>query len=148
MRALALGAGLLIVLLVAGPVGAQAVAPFNTMRLYPTEEAFGRAIQPYQHAISVDARNARAQYWLGFAYLYAYRQWLAGAAPYAAGYLPRAVQPLEEAIKLAPARPDAYLALQDVYHLMGDLDKANAVVREMLEKTRPGWLPAIPAPAP
>lgn len=147
----------LVVLALAGtaaPVAAQAPAgqaapglpPFDTTRLYRTEAEFTRAIAPYQQAVQARAQDAAAQYWLGFAYLFAYRQWLVGAAPYAAGYLPRAERPLTEAIRLDPQMVRAYVALHDVYHLMGDSERADQVLRQMLERTRPGWLPAIPAP--
>lgn len=145
-RAVAALCGGLLVLLLVTSAAAQAVPPFNVARLYPTEADFTRAIQPYQQAISANPQNARAQYWLGFAYLHAYRRWQAGAAPYASGYLARAVAPLQEAVKLSPGTPDAYLALHDVYTLMGDYDRADEIIRQMLGRTRPGWLPAIPAP--
>jgi len=133
-----------IVLLVATVAAAQALPPFSVTRLYLTEAEFARAIQPYQQAIAANARNAQAQYWLGYAYVYAYRQWLARAAPYASGHLARAVPPLQEAIKLNPEMIQAYLALHDAYHLSGELDKATEVFEQMRLKTRPGWLPRVP----
>lgn len=138
--------GGLMAVLLATSAAAQAVPPFSVTRLYPTEADFTRAIQPYQQAISASAQNAAAQYWLGFAFLHAYRRWQAGAAPYASGYLSRAVGPLQEAVKLSPGTPDAYLALHDVYTLMGDYDRADEIIRQMVGRVRPGWLPAIPAP--
>jgi tetratricopeptide (TPR) repeat protein len=144
--AAAVSAAVLVVLVLGTGAAAQAVPPFDVTRLYPTEADFTRAIAPYQRAIAASPTNARAQYWLGFAYLHAYRRWLMGAAPYASGYLPRALGPLQEAIKLSPGSPDAYLALHDVYTLMGDYDRADEVIRQMLARVRPGWLPAIPAP--
>ncbi|MDR7520959.1 MAG: tetratricopeptide repeat protein [Armatimonadota bacterium] len=143
-RAAALG----FVLLLTATAGAQGLPAFDTGRLYLREADFNAAIRPYQQAIASDARNARAHYWLGFAYLFAYRQYLVQAAPYAATYLGRAVSPLEEAIKLAPGHPDAYLALHDVYHLMGEMAKADEVIRRMLRSTRPAWLAPVPAPSP
>ena len=132
---------LAMTLLLATVVSAQAVVPFfSTSRLYLTEAEFARAIQPYQRAIAANARNARAQYWLGYAYVYAYRQWTAGAAPYASGYLTRAVPPLQEAIKLDPMMMEAYLALHDAYQLMGEVAKADEITLLMLQRTRPTWL--------
>ena len=145
MRTLAVAIGM--TLLLTAVSAAQVVPPFNVTRLYTTEAEFVRAIQFYQRAIAANPRNARAQYWLGYAYLYAYRQWIVGAAPYASGYLERAVPPLQEAIKIDPLMVEAYLALQDAYQLLGDLDKANETVALMLKRTRPGWLPSVPAPA-
>lgn len=135
-----------MVTLLAATTAAQAVPPFSVTRLYLTEADFSRAIQPYQQAITANARNAAAQYWLGYAHVYAYRQWLVGAAPYASGYLARAVPPLQEAIKLEPGMTAAYLALHDAYHLSGDHAKANEIYAEMRAKTRPGWLAKVPAP--
>lgn len=138
--------GGILVLLLATAAAAQAVPPFNVSRLYPTEADFTRAVQPYQAAISANPQNARAHYWLGFAYVHAYRRWQMGAAPYASGYLRRAVAPLQEAVRLSPGSADAYLALHDVYTLMGDYERAEEVIRQMLGRVRPGWLPAIPTP--
>ncbi|MDR7544826.1 MAG: tetratricopeptide repeat protein [Armatimonadota bacterium] len=139
MKTLTLLLGL--VLLAAGAAFGQAPAlpAFDTSRLYVQEAEFTRAIQPYQQAISADARNARAQYWLGYAYLYAHRQWRAGLAPYAAEYLGRAEKPLQEAIKLDPGMVSAYAALMEVYLLMGDLPRADEVSAQMLQRIRPAW---------
>jgi tetratricopeptide (TPR) repeat protein len=145
-RILLAGLAAVLVLGAAAQAQPQRLQPFSTARLYLTEADFNRAIQPYQQAIQADARNATAQYWLGFAYLYAYRQYTVGAAPYAGGYLDKAIPPLEEAIKLSPTTVDAYAALHDVYQLKGDLAKADEITALMLQRTRPGWLPAVPAP--
>src|SRR3989304_9908725 len=80
--------------------GAQALPVFDQGRTYPREADFQRAIQPYQAAITADVRNARAHYWLGVAYLHAYRHYRGGLAPYAAGYLPRALASLRQAGQL------------------------------------------------
>lgn len=141
MRLVALSA--VLVALLATAALAQVVAPFNVTRLYRTDADFARAIQPYQQAVQANARNARAQYWLGYAYVFIYRQSLAGAAPYASGYLTRAVQPLQEAIKLEPTMIQAYLALHDAYALLGEYGKADALVEEMRLRMRPGWLAPI-----
>ncbi len=134
---------LAMTLLLATVASAQVVPLFSTSRLYLTEAEFTRAIQPYQRAIAANARNARAQYWLGYAYVYAYRQWTAGAAPYASGYLSQAVPPLQEAIKLDPLMMDAYLALHDAYQLMGEVAKADEITLVMLQRTRPAWLSKV-----
>lgn len=138
-----------IVLLSAALVAAQAALPaFNTARLYTTDAEFNRAIQPYQQAITANARNARAHYWLGFAYLYAYTLWKQGGAPYASGFLPKAIESLNKAIEADPKVIDPYLSLHDAYALAGDEEKANKVTVQMLENTRPKWLAPIPAPQP
>jgi tetratricopeptide (TPR) repeat protein len=134
----------ILVVLMATVAAAQALPPFSTARLYVREADFAAAIRPYQQAIAANARNAQAQYWLGYAYVYAYRQWLAGAAPYASGYLARAVPPLQEAIKLEPGMIAAYLALHDAYHLGGQHDQAADLFAQMYAKTRPGWLAPVP----
>lgn len=144
MRTILMAAGMAVVL--TAVAAAQTIPPFSTARLYQTEALFERAIQPYQQAIAANARNARAQYWLGFAYVYAFRQSELGLAPYARGYLPKAIPPLQEAIKLDPANPDAYLVLHEAYAFMGDRAKADETISLMFQRTRPGWLPATVVP--
>jgi len=144
MRTALLALGMVI--LMTAVAAAQALPPFNVTRPYLKEADFTTAIQPYRQAITANARNAQAQYWLGFAHVVAYRQWLVGVAPYASGYLARAVPPLQEAIKLEPGLINAYLALHDAYTLSGEYDKADEIVVQMRAKTRPGWFPPIPAP--
>ncbi len=119
---------------------AQVVPVFDATRLYPTEAEFNRAIQPYQEAIRADARNARAHYWLGVAYFQAYVQSRAFIAPYAAGYLPRAIASLTEAIRLDPGNLGAYGVLIDAHSSAGEHDKAEAVKDQLRARTRPGWL--------
>jgi tetratricopeptide (TPR) repeat protein len=136
----------LVVLLSASIATAQALPAFNTARLYTTEADFTRAIQPYAQAVAANARNARAQYWLGYAHLYAYTLWLQGGAPYASGFLPKAIDALNKAIEADPRAIAPYLALHDAYVLAGEDDKANDVTARMLENTRPRWLAPIPAP--
>jgi tetratricopeptide (TPR) repeat protein len=140
VRALA-AAAVLVALAAAGPASAQALRPFDTQRLYLTEQAFAAAIRPYQQAIQANANNATAQYWLGYAYLVAYRQYLTGLAPYAAGYLAQAERPLSEAIRINPRLVEAYVALQHVYHLRGDDARAEEVVLKMMAQVRPKHLP-------
>jgi tetratricopeptide (TPR) repeat protein len=123
-----------------------AVPAYQTGRLHLTEESFNRAIQPYQQAIQANAQNARAHFWLGFAYSHAHHHYLMGAAPYAAGYGRRAVTSLLEAIKIAPNMTEAYAVLIDTYHRLGEHEKANDAARQALEKGRPGWLPATQFP--
>jgi Flp pilus assembly protein TadD len=123
-----------------------ALPPYQTGRLHLTEESFTRAVQPYQQAIQASAQNARAHYWLGFAYSHAHRHYLLGAAPYAADYAKRAVTSLQEAIKLAPTMTEAYTVLIETYHRLGEHEKANEAARLSLEKARPGWLPAMQFP--
>jgi tetratricopeptide (TPR) repeat protein len=142
MRGIAVAAVFGLALAAAGPALAQAIPPFSTERLYLTEQVFTQAIRPYQQAVQANPNNAPAQYWLGFAYLYAYRQYVGGLAPYAAEYLGRAERPLQEAIRINPGLVDAYLALQDVYHLRGDDDRANEMMAKVLELTRPKHLPS------
>jgi len=125
------------------PAHAQPLPALDTSRLYADEAAFARVIQPYQQAIAANPRNARAHYWLGFAYLYGYRLWQMGMAPFASGYLAKAVPPLQEAIKLDPGLLAAYLALQDAYWMTGELDKAEEVTRSLFKQVRPGGLPTI-----
>lgn len=147
MRARVVVAGIFVMttaVTLAAPALAQVLPPFDTSRLYRTEAEFSRAIEPYRQAIAADPRRARAHYWLGFAHLFAFRQWRMGAAPYAGEYLPRAIAPLEEATKIDPAMIEAYVALHDVYVLMGEDAKASETIAQMLQRTRPGWLAPLP----
>jgi tetratricopeptide (TPR) repeat protein len=132
------------VLVAINTAAAQVLPPFDTTRLYLTEAAFTRAIQPYQQAITANRQDARAHYWLGYAYAYAFRQWRLGAAAYAAGYGERAVASLQEAIRLDGGLVPAYLVLHDVYRLMGQFDRAAEVLEQMTGKARPGWTPRMP----
>lgn len=127
---------------------AQALPVFNATRLYRTEAEFMRAIQPYQQAIQADARNARAHYWLGVAYFEGYRQSRSGIAPYAAGYLPRAIASLTEALKLDPSHLGVYGILIDALSSAGEHDKADAVKDQLRQRTRPEWLTPGPAIGP
>lgn len=138
MRALGLTAFLVGVLTVTA--AAQALPTFDASRLYRTEAEFTRAIQPYQQAIQADARNARAHYWLGVAYFEAHRQSRSFIAPYAAGYLPRAIASLTEAIKLDPGLLGAYGVLINAHSVAGEHDKAEAVHDQLRQRTRPAWV--------
>jgi len=130
----------LVVVLALLPTVAAAQAPlpvFDTGRTYSQEAQFQRAIQPYQAAISADARNARAHYWLGFAYLYAYRLYRGGLAPFAGGYLPRALTSLRQAVQLDGGFVPAILALHDALVLSGLHEEADALVKRLLQQSRP-----------
>jgi tetratricopeptide (TPR) repeat protein len=140
-------AALLVVLTVTVAASAQvALPPYQTGRVHLTEATFARAIQPYQQAIQANAQNARAHFWLGFAYSHAHHHYLLGAAPYAAEYGKRAVTSLQEAVKLAPNMTEAYAVLVETYHRLGEHEKANEMARLALDKSRPGWLPATQFP--
>ena len=135
LRLVALLLGLVV--LFPPAAGAQALPVFDQGRTYPREADFQRAIQPYQAAIAADARNARAHYWLGFAYLYAYRQYRGGLAPYAAGHLPRALAALRQAVQLDGKFIPAISALHDALFLAGQGEEAAALLRKLLDLTRP-----------
>jgi len=138
MRALGLAALLLILLLPPSFAAAQAALPvFDTSRTYRQEAEFTQAIQPYQAALSADARNAQAHYWLGFAYLYAYRLYRGGLAPFAAGYLPRALASLRQSVSLDARFVPAILALHDALVLSGLHEEADALVKRLLQQSRP-----------
>jgi len=141
-------AALLLAVLLALPVAAAAQQPpaqplpvFNQGRVYTREADFQRAIAPYQAAITANPNNARAHYWLGVAYLYAYRQFRAGVAPYASGYLPRATASLRRAVQLDATHIPAYIALHDAYVLADNLEEAAKVVAEIAKRTTPAGLP-------
>ncbi len=136
MRRLLAACGLFL-LLPAAAAAQPALPPFDQSRIYAREADFQRAIQPYQAAVGADARNARAHFWLGVAYLYAYRQFRAGLAPYASGYLPRALSSLRQAVQLDEKLLPAVLALHDALVLAGQYREADALVRGLLPLHRP-----------
>ncbi len=127
----------LTVLLPEVAAGQGALPVFDQSRVYRQEADFQRAIQPYQAAIAADGRNARAHYWLGFAYLFAYRQYRGGLAPYAAGYLPRTLPPLRQAVQLDGKFVPAISALHDALILAGQDDEATVLLKRLLELSRP-----------
>jgi len=142
VRAL-LACGLVFLLAaVALPTAAQPALPvFDQSRIYAREADFQRAIQPYQAAVAADGRNARAHFWLGVAYFYAYRQFRAGLAPYASGYLPRALDSLRHAVQLDEKHLPAVLALHDALVLAGQYAEAGALFRRLLPQQRPPGAP-------
>ena len=119
----------------------QPLPAFDQGRVYLTAAQFQRAIDPYQAAIRADARNARAHYWLGFAYLFAYRQSRVGVAPYAADFLPRALASLREAVRLDAGFVPATLALHDALVLAEAHEEADALIRGLFQRIRPAGLP-------
>jgi len=141
-------AALLIALLLVLPAAAAAQQPsaqslpvFDQGRIYVREADFQRAIASYQAAIAANARNARAHYWLGAAYLYVYREFRVGLAPYASGFLPRATASLRQAVQLDANFIPAYLALHDAFTLANNLEEAAKVVAELAKRTTPTGLP-------
>ncbi|MGH2348630.1 MAG: tetratricopeptide repeat protein [bacterium] len=111
-------AGVVLVLTLAGPAGA-AVRPFDTSQFY-TQAEFQAAIQPYLQAIAANPNDADAHYWLGVAYLHAFRQFHFGLSPWARDFAPRAIAELERALQLRPGMQGALLALLDLYSMTGD----------------------------
>jgi len=131
--------GLLVVMLVGAltvPAAAQApLPPFDDMRFYD-QARFEAAIAPYTQAISRNANDGRAHYWLGVAYLYGARLHKFGLAPWAAGFAPRAVASLERALQLQPAT-EVMLALADAYALVGAQDKLDVLLARLAALARP-----------
>lgn len=130
-----------VLLLPAAAAAQQPLPAFDQGRVYVREADFQRAIAPYQAAIAANPRNARAHYWLGFAYLYAFRQYRGGLAPYAAGYVPRAIASLRQATQIDPNFIPAYMMLHDALVLSGNLEEAAKVVDEIAKRTTPAGLP-------
>ncbi len=120
------------------PVSAQAALPvFDASRIFKQEADFQRAIQPYQAAIAANARNARAHYWLGYAYLNTYRQYQGGLASFAAGYLPRALASLRQAVQLDASFVPAINSLHDALVLSGLWAEAEALLKRLGLQVRP-----------
>lgn len=139
-------AAFVLVVLLALPAAAAAQQPpplptFNQGKVYNREADFQRAIAPYLAAIAANPRHARAHYWLGAAYLYAYRQYRGGLAPYAAAFLPRATASLRQAVQLDANFIPGYLALHDALVLADNLEEAANVVAEIAKRATPTGLP-------
>ncbi len=138
MRAGVVVAAVIVALALPLHVGAQAALPvFDISHVFRQEADFQRAIQPYQAAIAADARNARAHYWLGYAYLNTYRQYKGGLAPYAASYLPRALASLRQAVQLDASFVPAIISLHDALVLSGLWEEAEALVKRFALQIRP-----------
>ncbi len=120
--------------LLAAPAAAQ-VPVFDTTRVY-SESEFAEAIRPYTEALARNANDARAHYWLGVAYLHAFKLYRWGLAPYAAGHGARAVQSLQRAAELDP-QPAVLLALLEAYGLVGDRARYDALIDRLGALARP-----------
>lgn len=131
----AIVAAVLVMLTVVAPAAA-AVSPFNILQFY-TQAEFERAIQPYLAAIARNANDADAHYWLGVAYLHAYRLFRLGVAPYAAGYGPRVEASLTRALQLRPGMLGALLALLDFYSITGNDAKWAATLDQVMALNPP-----------
>src|SRR5713101_2173422 len=99
-----------LIALITAPVGA-AVPTFKTTRLYSAAE-FAAAIKPYTDSIARNANDAEAHRWLGVAYLYAFKLYRFGAAPYAGEFGGKAIASLERSLELK-AQPAAMMALAE-----------------------------------
>lgn len=114
---------------------AQALPTFDITRFYD-QAAFNAAIAPYTQAISRNANDARAHYWLGIAYIHMARFHRFRLAPYARGFESRAVAALETSVRLQPAT-EAMLALLDAYAMVGAMEKHNALLRRIASLAQP-----------
>jgi tetratricopeptide (TPR) repeat protein len=132
MRRLAVA--LVVVGLAAVPVAAQ-VPRFDTARVY-SESAFTEAIRPYTEALARNPNDVQAHYWLGVAYLHAFRMYRWGLAPWAAGFGVRAVQSLERAAEANP-QPAVLLALLEAYGLVGDRARFTALLDRLGDLAQP-----------
>ncbi len=128
-------AAVLLVLTLAASAGA-AVRPFDLSQFY-TQAEFQAAIQPYLQAIAANPNDADAHYWLGIAYLHAFRLYRFGVAPYAADFAPRAIAELERALQLRPGMLGALLGLLDLYSMTGDQAKWAATFDRLVALTPP-----------
>ncbi len=114
---------------------AAALPAFDTTRLY-SEQEFAAAMRPYTEAIARNANDADAHYWLGVAYLHAFKLFKFGFAPYARGHGGRAVASLERAVQLN-AGVSAMLVLSEAYIAIGERSKHAALVNRMFELAPP-----------
>ncbi len=133
-----MGRGLLlvgIVIALAAPSASGAAPVFNATRLY-SETEFAAAIKPYTDSIARNANDAEAHYRLGVAYLYAYKLYKFGLAPYASEFGGRAVASLERSVQLK-ADPVVMMALGEAYIVVGDTGKWSAMVGRLLAASPP-----------
>lgn len=125
--------GILIAL--APAVASAAVPAFNTTQLYSAAE-FAAAIKPYADSIARNANDAEAHYWLGVAYLYAFKLYRFGAAPYAGEFGGKAIASLERSSELK-AQPAAMMALAEAYIATGDFGKLPGLLDRLLGAAAP-----------
>ncbi|HEY3248953.1 MAG TPA: tetratricopeptide repeat protein [bacterium] len=128
-------AGMLTTLVLAASAAA-AVPTLDTSQMY-TQEEFAVAIRPYTEAIARNPNDADAHYWLGIAYLHAFRLYRFGIAPYARDFAPRAIAALERALQLRPGMLGALLGLLDLYSMTGDQVKWAATFDRLIALTPP-----------
>src|SRR5256885_12451215 len=106
------------ILIALATAAVSAASPqFDSTRLY-SEAEFTAAIKPYADSIARNANDAEAHYWLGVAYLHAFKLYRFGLAPYAGGFGGRAVASLERSVQLK-ADPVVMMALLDAYVVVG-----------------------------
>src|SRR5207247_3339868 len=106
------------ILIALATAAVSAASPqFDSTRLY-SEAEFTAAIKPYADSIARNANDAEAHYWLGAAYLHAFKLYRFGLAPYAGGFGGRAVASLERSVQLK-ADPVVMMALLDAYVVVG-----------------------------
>lgn len=106
-----------VLLALVTPAASAAVPLFDVSRLY-SEAEFTAATKPYTDSIARDANDAQAHYWLGVAYLHAFKLYKFGLASYAGGFGGRAVASLERSVQLK-ADPLVMMALLDAYIVVG-----------------------------
>lgn len=121
----------------AQPAASQTLPSFNIGEVYSTEAEFNAAVRVYQDAIAGNRAVAEAHYWLGFAHVYAYRQYKSGIAPYARRYLRRAIPLLRQAVRLDPTNVGAYVALHDALFLNGQRNEALRVMNQLRARLKP-----------
>src|SRR5205809_5261475 len=106
------------ILIALATAAVSAASPlFDSSRLY-SEAEFTAAIKPYADSIARNANDAQAHYWLGVAYLHAFKLYKFGLASYAGGFGGRAVASLERSVQLK-ADPLVMMALLDAYIVVG-----------------------------
>ena len=121
-------------------VGASAALPgYDSTRLYPTEADFLQSIAVYQQALIANPQDGEAFYWLGYAYWEASIRYRDGRIqPYGAGYIDRAIDMLERAVRIDDTNMAAWQVLAQAYPTRGATPGLGATQGQLSDNEK-GW---------
>jgi tetratricopeptide (TPR) repeat protein len=78
---------------------AASVPPYDSSKLYPTEEDFRRATEVYRQALEANPKDSEAHHWLGAAWWETHVMFNNGLISYGADAIDRAIRQLELAVE-------------------------------------------------